>query len=385
MATGSPLWLDPGCAEGLRSLFGLTPERVSNGQRSLWLVRFLALPELAPAVIQCPDYHLVMLVDQLWSSRLAPHPDGPLTGDGSDVILIPAGGSYQIPQGGGVALTLLFFSRDLVMANPINPGLIWQLSIAGQRAHPMVYELIRALQGELLTEPSQRIGLYYQQLVSKALFLHLTQADYAIYQATLPQAGLISPDHLRQLTDYIGAHLHGEIRLSHLAALVDLPETQLFQGFQQAMGVSPQQYIQVERLRAVHQLFYQLALTSGLEDSNCPDQPGGKVLPPRTMTGSSYRAMEWINQRVLEHTGQALNDTQNYILAGVLEGQRYGEMAQARGQSEGHFKTTAAKLWETLSTVLGEPVRKSNLLSYLSRQGLPMEGRKEGRKEGLIY
>jgi hypothetical protein len=100
------------------------------------------------------------------------------------------------------------------------------------------------------------------------------------------------------------------------------------------------------------------------------------------MTSSGYRAMEWINQRVLEHTGQALNDTQNYILAGVMGGQRYGKMAQARGQSEGHIKTTAAKLWETLSTVFGEPVRKSNLLSYLSRQGLPMEGRKEGRKEG---
>ncbi|MFM7221094.1 MAG: hypothetical protein ACKO21_12965 [Nodosilinea sp.] len=209
----------------------------------------------------------------------------------------------------------------------------------------------------------------------------MTHADYASYQTTLPQTDMINPDHLRQLIDYIGAHLHGEIRLSHLAALVDLPEIQLFQGFQQAMGVSLQQYIQAERLRAVHQLLYQLALTDGLEDNNSPDHPGGKVLPFRTMTSSGYRAMEWINHRVLEHTGQALNDTQNYILAGVMGGQSYGEMAQTRGQSEGHIKTTAAKLWETLSTVLGEPVRKSNLLSYLSRQGLPMEGRKEGRKE----
>ena len=353
------------------------PERVSNGQRSLWLVRLPALPELPPAVIQCSDYHLVMLVDQVWSSRLAPHPDGLPRADGGDVILIPAGGSYQMPQGAGVALTLLFFSRDLVLANPINPGGIWQLSMARQGAHPMVYELIRALQGELLTDPSQRTGLHYQQLVSEALFLHLTQPGYASYQATLPQTDLISPDHLRQLTDYIRAHLHGEIRLSHLADLVNLPETQLFQGFQQAMGVSPQQYIQAERLRAVHQLLYQLALTSGLHTPSpnhsdlaadrCP--PGGQVLSSRTMVGSDYRAMEWINYRVLEHTGQALNDTQNHILAGVLDRQSYGEMAQARGQSEGHLKTTAAKLWEILSTVLGEPIRKANLLSYLSRQG----------------
>lgn len=152
------------------------------------------------------------------------------------------------------------------------------------------------------------------------------------------------------------------------------------------MGVSPQQYIQAERLRVVHQLLYQLALTStprcpspdhpDLAADRCADNgsaAGGQVLSPKTIIGSSYRAIEWINYRVLEHTGQALNDTQNHILAGVLGRQSYGEMAQARGQSEGHLKTTAAKLWDILSTVLGEPVRKANLLSYLSRQGFQIE------------
>lgn len=77
-----------------------------------------------------------------------------------------------------------------------------------------------------------------------------------------------------------------------------------------------------------------------------------------------------INKLVLCHAGQSLTDTEVRVLSGVLRGYRYREIAHQHHQSEGHIKTVAAELWQILSRVLGQPVRKSNLRSALQQHGL---------------
>jgi|688.fasta_scaffold02121_30 hypothetical protein len=378
-----PLLFNPSCAESLRSLFGLAPEQVSNGQKSLWLIRFPWLAGLTTAKLYCSDYHWLVLVDRP-EGKPQPHklddncPDSHGMDSPGKVTLVPAGVPHQLCHPGGIALTLLFFSRNLVTAHAPNPGGIRRLPKDSHGGHLALHGLIRALATELFTAPDQQVGLHYQRLLTEALFLQCTRSNDAAPQGTSP---LLSPNDLQRLLDHIRAHLHGEIGLSQLAALVDLPETQVFQGFQQAMGISPQQYIQTQRLQVVYHLLSQLTLTSGLlgHSTGFPARPHDRLLPLPSRPGASSldRALAWINTKVLDHTGQPLNNTQVYILTGVLEGRRYGAMAQARGQSEGHLKTTAAKLWQTLSTVLGEPVRKTNLLSYLYRQGFPIQERRD--------
>ncbi|WP_293133757.1 NB-ARC domain-containing protein [Microcoleus sp. bin38.metabat.b11b12b14.051] len=71
---------------------------------------------------------------------------------------------------------------------------------------------------------------------------------------------------------------------------------------------------------------------------------------------------------VFAKTGEHLDDLQEAILAGVWEGQKYSQIAEASYCSEGHIRNIASKLWKRLSNILGEEVTQSNLRSALERQ-----------------
>ncbi|MEB3273207.1 MAG: hypothetical protein VKJ85_05425, partial [Prochlorothrix sp.] len=74
-----------------------------------------------------------------------------------------------------------------------------------------------------------------------------------------------------------------------------------------------------------------------------------------------------LDQTVYQHTGQHLDTLQIAILQGVLQGKKYAEIAENYHCSEGHVKDESYKLWHTLSQLLGETVKKSNLKAAIDR------------------
>jgi hypothetical protein len=64
---------------------------------------------------------------------------------------------------------------------------------------------------------------------------------------------------------------------------------------------------------------------------------------------------------VFINTGKHLDNLQEVILRGTLQGQKYSKIADESHCSEGHIKDIASALWKLLSEVLGEEVNKANL------------------------
>ena len=70
---------------------------------------------------------------------------------------------------------------------------------------------------------------------------------------------------------------------------------------------------------------------------------------------------------VHHHTGHHLDTLQVAILQGVLQGHKYADIAQTCQCTEGHLKDKAYSLWQLLTPILGEPIKKSNLKAAIER------------------
>ncbi|MBD1912404.1 tetratricopeptide repeat protein [Leptolyngbya sp. FACHB-8] len=78
-------------------------------------------------------------------------------------------------------------------------------------------------------------------------------------------------------------------------------------------------------------------------------------------------ALAWVDQLITFKTGKQLNALQRDILARVLRGQKYPEIAAHSGYTEGHIKDVSAHLWKVLSGLLGERITKSTCRVVLER------------------
>jgi hypothetical protein len=78
-------------------------------------------------------------------------------------------------------------------------------------------------------------------------------------------------------------------------------------------------------------------------------------------------AVALVDALVVAKTGEHLNDLKALILRQVWLGQKYADIAQAYGYTEGHIKDMGSALWKLLSDVLGEKVTKNNCRSTLKR------------------
>ncbi|AFY69345.1 Tetratricopeptide TPR_1 repeat-containing protein [Thalassoporum mexicanum PCC 7367] len=67
------------------------------------------------------------------------------------------------------------------------------------------------------------------------------------------------------------------------------------------------------------------------------------------------------------HKGKHLDDLQSTILRHSWDGDRYGEIADRYGCTEGHAKDMGSQLWRLLSSTLGVKVNKRNLQTALKR------------------
>ncbi|WP_254034428.1 NB-ARC domain-containing protein [Planktothrix agardhii] len=77
--------------------------------------------------------------------------------------------------------------------------------------------------------------------------------------------------------------------------------------------------------------------------------------------------LTWADQVVFEKTGKHLSSLQEAILMGVLNSQKYGDIANQYNCTEPHVRKAASELWQVISEEVGEVVNKSNLRSTLGR------------------
>ena len=75
-----------------------------------------------------------------------------------------------------------------------------------------------------------------------------TRPHLPIYEGGLP------PRQLRQVLDYIDAHLDQEIKLPNLARLLDMSQFHFSRLFKQSLGISPYQYLLQQRVERAKQL-----------------------------------------------------------------------------------------------------------------------------------
>ncbi|MEG5141029.1 MULTISPECIES: hypothetical protein [unclassified Microcoleus] len=78
--------------------------------------------------------------------------------------------------------------------------------------------------------------------------------------------------------------------------------------------------------------------------------------------------LEFVDEAICAKTGKHLNDLQRKIIEGILNRQKYSDIADTYGCTPGHAKDVGYKLLQMLSDVFGEPVDKGNLESVLERQ-----------------
>jgi hypothetical protein len=70
---------------------------------------------------------------------------------------------------------------------------------------------------------------------------------------------------------------------------------------------------------------------------------------------------------VFTKTGQHLDDLQEAVLRGTLQGDKYKQIAKDFDYSESSVRNAGSELWRILSEELGEDVSKSNLRSAMER------------------
>jgi len=109
------------------------------------------------------------------------------------------------------------------------------------------------------------------------------------------------------------------------------------------------------------------------------------TIPPM----DSPQILQFVDEVVYTNTGKRLNNLQRKIISGILNRQRYADVAETYGYSSQHVKKASYELLQMLSEVFGEQVKKSNLESVLERhinQNITTLGNKNNQKIiGISY
>ena len=85
---------------------------------------------------------------------------------------------------------------------------------------------------------------------------------------------------------------------------------------------------------------------------------------------NSQDLVSYLDELIFSSTGKHIDSLQVAILKGVLNGQKYANIAKDYNCSKGHVKDEAYKLWQLLSDTLGEDINKSNFRATIERLGI---------------
>lgn len=178
-----------------------------------------------------------------------------------DIAIIPAEvshwhGTNQEVEGIVLVLeptTLIQYAQELIDSDQV------ELIPTFAQPDPFIYGVALALKQEL--DSGNAGGLIYLESLFNAFIIHLLR-HYATKQHTFPneQKGF-TKQQLKQIVDYIQAHLTQNISLEDLAQLVNLSSYYFCRLFKQSMGVTPHQYIIHQRVKQAKQLLLNSNLT----------------------------------------------------------------------------------------------------------------------------
>ena len=77
--------------------------------------------------------------------------------------------------------------------------------------------------------------------------------------------------------------------------------------------------------------------------------------------------LQMADEMVFAKTGEHLDDLQEAILRGTMQGEKYTKIAEEIHCNESYVRDIGSKLWQILSEELGENVSKTNLRSAMGR------------------
>lgn len=77
--------------------------------------------------------------------------------------------------------------------------------------------------------------------------------------------------------------------------------------------------------------------------------------------------VSYLDELIFSSTGKHIDSLQVAILKGVLNGQKYANIAEDYNCSKSHVKKEAYKLWKLLSDTLGQDINKSNFRATIER------------------
>jgi hypothetical protein len=76
-------------------------------------------------------------------------------------------------------------------------------------------------------------------------------------------------------------------------------------------------------------------------------------------------ALQWTDELIFATTGKHLDSLQRAILEGAWEGKGYKDISDKYHCSSDHVRKSASELWQLLSDLLGEDVKKKNVRSLI--------------------
>lgn len=144
-----------------------------------------------------------------------------------------------------IRLTTEFVDRVALEALEMNPDQVSLLSEYRIR-DPQIEHFGMNLLAELTNE-----GLgsrLYVDSLANILAVHLLRSYSTIVPRTRTYDGGLSEHQLKRVADYIHDHLEQEIRLSDLAAQLDMSQFHFSRCFKQSMGMPPHQYVIQQRV-----------------------------------------------------------------------------------------------------------------------------------------
>jgi len=97
-------------------------------------------------------------------------------------------------------------------------------------------------------------GKLYVKSLSNVLAIHLLRQYTAPNSRLIVYENGLSDRQILQVVEYINEHLHQDIKLADLAALLSISESHLSHRFRQSMGITPYQYLLQQRIERAKQL-----------------------------------------------------------------------------------------------------------------------------------